>query len=35
MQNLIESLVEPIDVIRTHTANEGVNESSHRKWLEL
>lgn len=35
MQNLIESMIEPVDVIRAHTSNEGVNESSHRKWLEL
>ena len=34
-QSLIESLLEPVDLIKAHLINEGINESSHRKQLEL
>jgi hypothetical protein len=34
-QNLIDSLLEPVDLIKAHLVNEGINESSHRKYLEL
>jgi len=32
---LLEQLLEPTDLIRTHLVNEGVSESSHRKFLEI
>jgi hypothetical protein len=35
LQNLIESMLEPVDLIRSHLINEGINESSHRKFLEI
>lgn len=28
-------MLEPVDIIKSHLVNEGVNESSHRKHLEL
>ncbi len=34
-QSLIEALLEPVDIIKAHLVNEGINESSHRKFLEL
>ena len=34
-QNLVESMMEPVDIIKGHLVNEGINESSHRKHLEL
>ena len=34
-QNLIEALLEPVDIIKAHLVSEGINESSHRKHLEL
>lgn len=33
--NLIESMLEPVDLIKGHLVNEGINESAHRKMLEL
>ena len=33
--NLIESMLEPVDLIKAHLVNEGINESAHRKTLEL
>ena len=39
-QKLVESMLEPIDLIRPHLASEGaagggVSENAHRKFLEL
>jgi len=34
-QQLVSALLEPVDIIKSHLVNEGVNESSHRKHLEL
>jgi hypothetical protein len=28
-------MLEPVDIIKAHLLNEGINESSHRKHLEL
>jgi len=28
-------MLEPVDIIKAHLVNEGINESSHRKHLEL
>jgi hypothetical protein len=34
-QNLIDQILEPVDIIKAHLVNEGINEASHRKHLEL
>ena len=35
LQNLVEAMLEPVDIIRAHLIKEGVNECSHRKALEI
>jgi len=32
---ILDAMLEPVDVIRSHLVNEGVSENSHRKFLEL
>ena len=31
----MDQMLEPVDIIKAHLVNEGINESSHRKHLEL
>jgi hypothetical protein len=33
--NLIEAMLEPVDIIKGHLINEGINEQAHRMHLEL
>jgi hypothetical protein len=35
LNNLIEALLEPIEVVRQHLGNDGLTEGSHKKFLEI
>jgi len=33
-QSLLDAMLDPVDVVRSHLVNEGITESSHKRFLE-